>query len=476
MAVKTVQMDIYNKQMLPWHKQAAFDTHRFKVVVAGRKARKTTFMTNELCFAAITDKRGLVYPYVAPFRQQAKEIVWEDHLAKVLALCHQFGIEFEINRSELTVQFKGGSKFQVAGADNAEALRGKSNWGGIGLDEYASWKPYIWQEIIRPNLQVHKAWAIIGGTPKGYNHFYQMAKLGDHNQVIDQKLAAPDQDFMTFHASSYDNIYNDPKEIDSAKRMSTVDYFNQEYLALFTRFTGLVYPEFDLTRHVQPFSHTFDEHGDYIFGQDFAVRGYTAAVPVKIKSDGQIFVLDNYKQTSETAKQHAPKIKSMLELYASFSRYTGYGDPAGWAKNQQSGEMIWSIADEYLEDDFPLTKANNDVTAGINYIKQLFKQDKIKIDPRCTALIDELMQYQWKEINPNQESHKNQPEEVRKVNDHLVDALRYALYSKPSGPEAELKQLTPGMPIIFGPPKIQDDTKNPDTDQYEQLEVPSLFD
>lgn len=466
--------------MLNWHRKAAYNPARFKVLVAGRKARKTTFMVNELCLAAVNDPRGLVYPYVAPFRQQGKEIVWEDHLAKVLATFYQAGIPFEINRSELTVQFTGGSKFQVAGADNAEALRGKSNWGGIGLDEYASWKPYIWQEIIRPNLQVHKAWGIIGGTPKGYNHFYNMAKLGDHEEVIDSKLTPKDKDFFTFHATSYDNPHNDPEEIESAKRNTTIDFFNQEYLALFTRFTGLVYKEFDLAEHVHPIPHTFNEHGDYIFGQDFAVRGYNAALPVKIKPDGHIYILDNYKKEGETAKQHAPKIKEMLTTYAQLHKYTGYGDPAGWAKNQQDGEMIWSIADEYLEEDFPLTKANNEVVAGINYVKQLFREKKIHIDPRATDLIDELMQYQWKTQNPNMEAEKSEPEEVRKVNDHLVDAMRYALYSKPSAPDEERANYTPGMPIIFPAPRIDEpkaaQNETDTTDHFEEVAFESPMD
>lgn len=479
MPIKTVQMDIYDGQMLPWHQEAAYDTHRFKVVVAGRKARKTTFMTNELCYSAITDPRGLVYLFVAPFRQQAKEIVWEDHLAKVLALCNRFGIEYEMNRSELWVQFKGGSRFQVSGADNAEALRGKSNWGGVGLDEYASWKPYIWQEIIRPNLQVHKAWGIIGGTPKGFNHFYDMAKAGDHNQVIDPKKLPNDPDFITFHATSYDNVHNDPQEIESAKRNTTVDYFNQEYLALFTKFTGLVYPEFDLSNHVHPIPHEFNEHADYLFGHDFAVRGFTATVPIKIKTDGHVYILDNYKKDKSTAKEHIPDIKAVLTTYADLIKYQGYADPAGWAKNQQDGEMIWSLADEYLEEDMPIAKANNDVVAGINYVRQLFKANKIHIDPRCSDLIDELQQYQWKEQHMAQEGLRNPPEEVRKVNDHLVDALRYALYSKPMAPE-EIPTIQPGFPIIFGPPRLEKpiDPQNVDshTDQFEEIEIPSYLD
>lgn len=480
MALKTVQMDIYDGQMLDWHRKASYDPHRFKVVVAGRKARKTTFMVNELCYSALTDPRNLVYLFVAPFRQQAKEIVWEDHLAKILFLCHKFNIETKINRSELWVEFYAGgkpmSRFQVSGADNAEALRGKSNWGGVALDEYASIKPYVWKEIVRPNLQVHKAYAIIGGTPKGYgNDLYTMAKLGDHNNVIDSTLTQTDPDFITFHATSYDNQYTETNEIESAKRQTTVDYFNQEYLALFTRFTGLVYPEFNISDHVQPVEHIFNEHADYMFGLDFAVRGFTAAVTIRVDTKGEIWILDAYKKDKATAKEHIPQIKQMLVTYADLTKYTGYADPAGWARNQQDGEMIWSLADEYLEEEMPITRANNEVVAGINYLRQLFKANKIHIDPKCTELIDEIMQYQWKDQNPNQEGLKSEPEEVRKVNDHLVDALRYALYSKPQAPDALVMQNT-GLPITFPPPRHEEENEDSSIDVFEEMNIPSFLD
>ena len=205
--MKKLYLDLYQGQILPWQKLARDDEHRFKVLVAGRKARKTTFMVNRLMKFALTDKRGLTYPYIAPFRKQAKEIVWDDHLGRLLRQFNEFGIRYELNKSELTIRFLD-SKFKVDGADNAESLRGKSDWGGVGLDEYPGWKPYIWQEIVRPNLQVHQAWAIFAGTPKGYgNDFYRVAKLGDHQQIIDDKPSVTDPDFITFYATSYENIF-----------------------------------------------------------------------------------------------------------------------------------------------------------------------------------------------------------------------------------------------------------------------------
>lgn len=472
--MKQVQMDLDEGQHVKWHTEAGMDTHRFKCLVCGRKARKTTYMINELAYWAMTDTRGLTYTYLAPFRKQAKNNTWDDHVSRILRLCNQYNIKYRINLSELAIKFEGAGKLQIDGADNAEALRGKSDWGGVALDEYADWKPYVWQEIIRPNLQVHKAWAIFAGTPKGENHFYQTAKLGDHNRVIDKRNVKTDPDFMTFHATSYDNQFNDPEEIESAKRNTSPDYFRREYLAEFVGFSGLVYPEFDYATHVQDFDHQFNSYGDYYFGMDFAVRGYTAILIGKVKTNGHVYILDEYKNQGETAKTHVEQIKEILERYAPMDKFVGYADPAGWAKNQQNKDMVWSLAEEYLEDDLPITKGNNEVVAGINYVRQLLAAKKIHIHPRCEKLISEFYQYEWKPQSDNARDRIEEPESVRKINDHLLDALRYMLYSKPTAPD----ELVPERGTIFPAQFELKITKDEDIhkDHFEEMDIPSVYD
>ncbi|KKK57870.1 hypothetical protein LCGC14_3050120, partial [marine sediment metagenome] len=77
---------MYRGQIVPWHKLVLkeWNNYPYKVLAIGRKGRKTTFDVNELFYDAMTDKRGLTYPYIAPTRTQGKEIVWDDHVAKLL--------------------------------------------------------------------------------------------------------------------------------------------------------------------------------------------------------------------------------------------------------------------------------------------------------------------------------------------------------------------------------------------------------
>lgn len=467
-------MDIYEGGMISWQEKAVRDNHLYKVFVCGRKARKTTLMINELCYFAMTDTRGLTYPYFAPFRKQAKQIVWDDHIARILKLCSQYKIKYQINLSDLTIKFPGYSKLQIDGLDNAEAHRGKSDWGGGAVDEAASTRlSYVWQEIIEPNLQVHKAWWLFGGTPKGFDYFYYLAKLGDHEGIIDLKPHPKDKRYMTFHASSYDNPFNDTEWLENTRRTTNADYFSREYLAKFTQFAGLVYPEFSETDHVEWFDHEYNTHGDYYFGMDFALRGWTAILIGFVKTNGHVYILDEYKIQGKTAKEHVEEIKNKLLKYADLEKYTGFADPAGWAKTQQNKDMMWSIADEYTEEGLPITKGNNDVIAGLNFVRQALIAKKIHIHPRCEALIQEFYQYQWKEQSEHQAGVIEEPEKVRKVNDHLLDALRYMLFSKPPTPEELEEERKSIFPAKF---ELKFDKEDLSKDHYEEVNIPSVFD
>jgi len=467
---------------LPYQRQLHNDPHRFRTIVAGRRVGKTTFAVNELIKLSLTRKLPIPYWYVAPFYHQAKTIAW-DMLLKYVP--QQLWAK-KPNETELSINLVTGSKLVLKGADNPVSLEG-IGLGALIVDEISAishWQT-LWQNTLRPMLGDYESPSIFISKPRGFNHFYDLAMLGDHNQIITENLgqANLDKDFITYRFQAEQNCrehnggYIPHDEIETARRQLTEDAYNQEYLALFTRFSGLIFREFEMTRHVHEFAHEFNQHGDYYFGQDFAVRGFTAGIVGVVKPDGHVYILDNYKKESETAQTHIENEKQMLKIYADISKYTGYGDPSGFAKNQQKGDMIWSIADEYIEAGLPLVPANNEVTAGINFVRQLFKNNMIHIHPRCQLLIDELLQYQWKEMPDKQKGVIDDPEKVRKVNDHLVDALRYMCYSKPTAPEQEEAKRTTTFPIIFPPPLYVEDRKpKEDEDQLTPVDVASYLD
>lgn len=430
----------------------AKDKHRYRVVCAGRRWGKSV-LSRIILLKWATEKVGR-YWIVSPTYKQGKMIHW-------LELYTEIPPEWieKRNEVELSITLKNGSVIELKGADNPDNLRGVKLMGLV-VDEIASirnWK-WLWMEVLRPTLTDYEAPALFISSPKGYNHFYDIYEEGQKDEG----------QYKSWRFTSYDNPTIKSSEIDIAKKQLPPDVFGQEYMANFVRFTGLVYKEFDPQRHVRIFDHDKNIKGEYVFGLDFAVRGYTASSPLWIPTTGVVHILDNYKEEGKPAKVHAGAIKDMLKLYADFEKYAGYADPAGFMKNQQAGDMLWSLADEYIEESFPIVPANNKVIAGINYIKQLFLQDKIIIHPRCEKLIEELETYSWKEQTERQSGTKNEPEEVRKINDHLLDQMRYAIYSKTPPPPEEKPR--PAMPIKF------EMKLDPIEEKKDRIEFPTIYD
>ncbi len=148
---------------------AKLESHRFSVLVAHRRFGKTVLAVNHLLKAAIRCpyERGS-YGYVAPYRNQAKEIAW--------AYLKHFSAPIPgvvANESELSVTLPTGARIRIFGADNPDALRGLY-FDGVVLDEVAQMRREVWQEIIRPELADRNGWAVFIGTPKGVNLFHEL--------------------------------------------------------------------------------------------------------------------------------------------------------------------------------------------------------------------------------------------------------------------------------------------------------------
>lgn len=201
-------------------------TKRWAVLLCHRRAGKTVAAVNELVIRAIyTSKKNAQYAYIAPFRQQAKNIAW-NYLKEAVD-----GLAVEVRESDLSVLLPNGSKISLYGADNPDSLRGLY-FMGIVVDEMADIRPSLWQEVMLPTLADHKGWAVIMGTPKGKGNklyeFYQLAKT-DENWFS-----------LTLKASTSGLL--DPEELEGMKSQMSDAQFEQEFECSFTAaLTGTYY-------------------------------------------------------------------------------------------------------------------------------------------------------------------------------------------------------------------------------------------
>ena len=205
-------------QFTPWQQEVFGDTTRFKVVAAGRRCGKSYLAAWSLLINALQSEDPMSWTfYVAPTQGQARQIMWR----VLLDLGHAVIKKAHINN--LDIELVNGQTIGLRGADRPDTMRGVSlNY--LVLDEYADIKSEVWEEILRPACADKTAPAIFIGTPKGRNHFYDLFKYSELSE---------DEEWRSWHFTSYDNELLDPEEIDLAKKSMSSYAFRQEFMASF---------------------------------------------------------------------------------------------------------------------------------------------------------------------------------------------------------------------------------------------------
>jgi hypothetical protein len=143
-------------------------------MVVHRRGGKTVACVHDLVIKALyTQKTNARFGYVAPFRQQAKEIAWT-----YLKDATEGLRDGPPRESELRVKLPNGAWITLYGADNPDALRGVY-FDGLILDEFGDMRPSLMGEVIMPTLADRKGWMAVIGTPKGRNQFFELARKAE---------------------------------------------------------------------------------------------------------------------------------------------------------------------------------------------------------------------------------------------------------------------------------------------------------
>jgi hypothetical protein len=187
---------------------------RFRALVAGRRFGKTYLSQVELCRAAWG--KGRLAWYVGPTYKQAKRIVWKP--LKEMTWPYWAS---QPNETDLRIELITGGTISVRGADNYDSLRG-DGLDFLVLDEYASIAREAWLEVLRPALADRQGKALFIGTPRGYNHFYELYQAAQNQP-----------NWATFQFTTEEGGNVPKEEIQSATHELDERTFRQEFQASF---------------------------------------------------------------------------------------------------------------------------------------------------------------------------------------------------------------------------------------------------
>jgi PBSX family phage terminase large subunit len=164
---------------------------------------------------------------------------------------------------------------------------------------------------------------------------------------------------------------------------------------------GVIYEKFDETMILRP--EDLPERFDRISaGQDFGLN--ITNVKIGVVND-VIYVIADYGAYNMTTQSFNDELttRGWFDTDNSGMGFPVYCDPAG-------GERIQEITGG--------VKANNSVESGIDYINAKIERGQFFVANSCTGTLSEIWDY-----------CRDEAGEIVKVNDHFMDALRYAVFS-----------------------------------------------
>jgi hypothetical protein len=152
------------------------------------------------------------YAYIAPTRDQAKDVAWA-----MLKRFVQSYPDTKVNEADLTVTFANGANIRLYSGENYDRMRGLY-FDHVILDEFGDLDPQAWQAVVRPALSDYNGGATMIGTPKGRNGFWRL-----------WEAALKDSDWFTLILKASESGILDEKEIADIKRGTPTHIFEQEF-------------------------------------------------------------------------------------------------------------------------------------------------------------------------------------------------------------------------------------------------------
>lgn len=362
--------------------------------MAGRRFGKTVLAVEEMLGFLVRAGDGWNVAYLAPTYGQARDICWlalKKRLAPVTVSANDSRLEIVVKTAS-----GGTATVKVRSWDAIDTLRGQA-FDFLVLDEVASYKGFWegWEEVLRPTLSDRVGHALFIGTPKGFNHFYELSNEQEQHP----------ETWQTFRFTTYDNPTIPKDEIDQARAQLPEDTFAQEYLADFRKAEGLVYPEFDRQRHVQHIEVYPEQIATRMVGVDFGFTNPTAVAEILHLRDGRFYIASEWYKTGKTNAE-------VIEWVKALRPHAVYPDPA-------EPDRI----EEMRRAGLPVRDVKKDVAWGINRVREAIVAGKLIVDPSCVHFLEEISTYRWREGRTD----ANQPDEPVKSGDHLLDGCRYAI-------------------------------------------------
>lgn len=389
-------------------------TARFKIPTCGRRWGKSECAGNELtAHMFIPDTRWWICGPTYKLGEKEFRVVFRN-LVNKLKLGSKIKKSYNVQQGQMRIQMPWGAVLEVVSAEKQDSLVGEG-LDGVVMSEAALHRANTWEMFIEPALTDKRGWALFPSTPRGFNWYHGLWRLGQEGY----------DDYQSWQLPSWTNpvVYPGGREDPEIKRIESIVsefHFRQEYGAEFAAFEGKIYSEFDRSIHVTDIEYNPNWENYWVF--DFGFTDPFVCLDIMVDPSDNVYVWREYQVTHKATFEHGLALRSR-ENPPGFHVDAMYGDPRGPDEIATLSMVLG-----------PILARNVPWILGIEAVKRHMKiqpngKPKFYIDRRCHDAIRQIEMLRMPETlegrNNRRPTVSKQPERQVDYDDHAADALRY---------------------------------------------------
>jgi phage terminase large subunit len=360
-------------------------TGRYLVLLGGAGSGKSYFATQKLILRAMQSQhRFLVLRKVERTIRESvfklfTSVIIEEGLSEIVS----------INKTDKTIRFKNGSEIIFAGLDDPEKIKSIAGITGMFLEEATEFGEADFDQL---DLRLR-------GLGSDYKQIIVAFNPIDHRHWLKRRFF----DTLLPNAKNNKTTYLDNAFIDDEYKVKMGQLKDQDE-NLYNIYAlgnwgvplkGLIYKEW------KPYARK--PQGEIVYGLDFGYNAPSALVKVTF-DDEQLYVEELLYESGLTTYQLIERLKE-FELR----------DDAIYCDSAAPDKI-----EELYNSGFNTQPADKNVTEGIEKVKSM----PLYIHEKSENLKKELSTYKWA-----QDKSGILLDKPLKYNDHLLDAMRYAVYT-----------------------------------------------
>jgi PBSX family phage terminase large subunit len=305
-----------------------------------------------------------------------------------------------------------GGRILILSADNRRTIE---RLAGLNLaywwvDEAAR-VPERALEILEQRLRVGRYRnGYVTTTPMGRDHvhdFFIDEQAGETRDWGTARLHDTGDRLSILNVPTFANPHT-PSDFKDEMRQKSGQIFDREVMGEFTDFEGLVYKWFSRADHVVPADDLPETYDRTIYGLDWGGSAPTAILCLR-QAGETWYAVDEFYERRVVNETIISELERMESTHGPGPIYCDTNEPRA--------------IDALRRASFNAREADKAVETGIRHVSSM--RDDLRVSRSCSNLIDEFNSYQYKDGGDS--------DNVLKENDHLMDALRYALFSDDTG-------------------------------------------